>query len=246
MTSIHPNDPDSPDSQDSVVLGDYVDNALAPAERARVEAHLAECAECRELVAGLRSVVATAAALAPLDPPRAAWSRIERGIRAEGAGRRTPRWPWLAAAAALALATFGGLKMAGVWSPAPPAMVATAPAAGVDDAQAVAAELVQAEQHYQNAITGLERIADSEKGSLDPQTASTLEKNLAVVDQAINESRAALKTQPGSEPAQQSLLDNFKTKISLLQDTVALINEMRKGNEAGAARFVTGLKQKGR
>ena len=65
------------------------------------------------------------------------------------------------------------------------------------------------------------------------------------MDQAINESRAALKTQPGSEPAQQSLLDNFKTKISLLQDTVALINEMRKGNEAGAARIASGLKQKG-
>ena len=100
-------------------------------------------------------------------------------------------------------------------------------------------------QHYQNAITGLERIASAEKGSLDPQTASTLEKNLAVVDQAISESRAALKAQPDSEPAQQSLLENFKAKIALLQDTVALINEMRKGNEAGAARLVTGLKQKG-
>jgi hypothetical protein len=51
--------------------------------------------------------------------------------------------------------------------------------------------------------------------------------------------------QPASEPAQQSLMQNFKTKIALLQDTVALINEMRKGNEAGAARIVSGLKQKG-
>jgi hypothetical protein len=41
------------------------------------------------------------------------------------------------------------------------------------------------------------------------------------------------------------LIENFKTKIALLQDTVALINEMRKGNEAGAARIVSGLKQKG-
>jgi hypothetical protein len=65
-----------------------------------------------------------------------------------------------------------------------------------------------------------------------------------VIDQAINESRAALKVQPNNEPAQQSLLESFKTKIALLQDTVALINEMRKGNDAGAARIVSGLKQK--
>src|SRR5436190_61045 len=94
------------------------------------------------------------------------------------------------------------------------------------------------EQHYQKAITGLEQAANAEKGALDPQTAATLQKNLAVIDQAINESRAALKMQPNSEPAQQSLLESFKTKIALLQDTVALINEMRKGNDAGAARIL--------
>jgi hypothetical protein len=126
--------------------------------------------------------------------------------------------------------------------PPPPDLTASAPA---PDAKAIEAELLQAEQHYQKAIAGLERIASAEKGSLDPQTASTLEKNLAVVDQAISESRAALKSQPDNEPAQMSLLENFKTKVALLQDTVALINEMRKGNETGAARLVTGLKQKG-
>jgi len=66
-----------------------------------------------------------------------------------------------------------------------------------------------------------------------------------VIDQAILESRAALRTQPASEPAQASLVENFKAKLGLLQDTVALINEMRKGNEAGAGPIVSGLKQKG-
>jgi len=79
----------------------------------------------------------------------------------------------------------------------------------------------------------------------DPRTAATLQKNLAVIDQAISESRAAVRAQPANEPAQQSLIEGFKTKIGLLQDTVALINEMRKGNEAGAARIASGLKQKG-
>jgi anti-sigma factor RsiW len=234
MTPIHP---------DGVTLDDYVDEALPAAERTAVDAHLTACAECRELVAGLRSVVAAVSTLKPVEPPPAAWKRIERTVRRDNAEARTPWWPWLAAAAVLVLATVAGLRLAGVWhQPSPPDLAASAPA---PDAKAIEAELLQAEQHYQKAIAGLERIASAEKGSLDPQTASTLEKNLAVVDQAISESRAALKSQPDNEPAQMSLLENFKTKVALLQDTVALINEMRKGNETGAARLVTGLKQKG-
>ena len=92
---------------------------------------------------------------------------------------------------------------------------------------------------------GLALIDNSEQSELDPRTAATLQKNLAVIDQAISESRAAVRAQPASEPAQQSLVENFKTKIALLQDTVALINEMRKGNEAGAARIVSGLTPNG-
>ena len=110
-------------------------------------------------------------------------------------------------------------------------------------AQSVEVELQQAEEHYQKAISGMERIANAEKSALDPNTAATLQKNLALVDQAISESRAALRAQPASEPAQGSLLENFKAKIALLQDTVALINEMRKGDQAGTARVVSGLKR---
>ena len=57
----------------------------------------------------------------------------------------------------------------------------------------------------------------------------------------LDESRAALRTEPTSEPAQQSLLEAFRTKVGLLQDTIALINEMRKGNQAEAARIAEGL-----
>jgi hypothetical protein len=171
-----------------------------------------------------------------------------RSIGSRSIGSRSSVLLWLAAAAALVLATVVGLRYA------PPRASddtsATAPGAGTqiaagDSAQSVEAELREAEAHYENAIKGLEQIANAEKNELDPRTAATLQKNLAVIDQAIGESRAAMRSQPSSEPAQQSLIENFKTKIRLLQDTVALINEMRKGNEAGAARIVSGLKDKG-
>jgi anti-sigma factor ChrR (cupin superfamily) len=174
-----------------------------------------------------------------------------KGSRSVGSGSITPRSSvllWLAAAAALVFATAVGIRYVpsrggGAGLSGPPA-AGTTVAAG-DAAQSVETELREAEAHYENAIKGLEQIANAEQNALDPRTAATLQKNLAVIDQAISESRAAVRSQPSSEPAQQSLVENFKAKIGLLQDTVALINEMRKGNEAGAARIVSGLKGKG-
>jgi anti-sigma factor RsiW len=114
---------------------------------------------------------------------------------------------------------------------------------GAPSAQSIEAELQQAEEHYQKAIAGLEQIANANSSVFDPATAATLAKNLSVVDQAISESRAALRAQPDSEPAQASLLGSFKAKLALLQETVSLINEMRKGDDAAAARIVSGLKR---
>jgi anti-sigma factor RsiW len=232
---------------DDVTLNDYADGALSSSRQRDIDAHLASCTTCRGVVDDLRRVRSAVRQLPTLTPPREAWTRLERALRAQGATRRTSsRWQWLAAAAALVVAVLGGMKLSDWRRPsssasAPPVVSTDAPTA-----QSVAAELQQAEQHYQNAITGLERIANSEKGSLDPQVASTLEKNLAVVDQAISESRAALKTQPTSEPAQASLLESFRAKIGLLEDTVALINDMRRGTagNANGPSAVSGFTQK--
>jgi len=258
---MHPSD---------TALNDFIDGTLGAAERLEIEQHLAGCAACRQTVDDLREILRAIGKAEPLEAPVRAWSRLERAIRMEREGLAAPGgrsgasnerlvdagdrlrssrpalspWvPWMAAAAALVLAVAIGMR----YMPARHVDVAEqgAPAAAGEAALSVETELRQAEAHYENAIKGLEAIANSEQSELDPRTAATLQKNLAVIDQAISESRAAVRAQPASEPAQQSLIDGFKTKIGLLQDTVALINEMRKGNEAGAARIASGLKQKG-
>jgi hypothetical protein len=266
---MHPN---------ATTLNDYADGSLDTVERSGVEQHLATCGSCRQIVEDLRDILRAAGELELREPPVRAWSRLERAIRLEpgfgsgargvepGAGAdqmwRRPFRPasaalkaprhnmrtWLAAAAALVLATAVGIR----YVPARQTDAPTTASAGADAAitagdavQSIETELLQAEAHYEKAIKGLEVIANGDQGELDPRTAATLQKNLAVIDQAISESRAAVRSQPASEPAQQSLIEGFRTKIGLLQDTVALINEMRKGNEAGAARIASGLKQKG-
>jgi anti-sigma factor RsiW len=254
---MHPNE---------TAIHDYVDEALEPRARADLERHLEGCAECRRLVDDLREIRTAVARLKTdlREPPVRAWGRLERAIKLEsesrsahnpqrrGGSRTAPTvsrrsMSWLAAVAVLLLATVVGLQFRAGRRAAPNSSTTTpgASVASGEAAQTVEAELRAAEEHYTKAITGLEQITKTEQGALDPGTAATLQKNLAVIDQAISESRAALQTQPASEPAQESLVENFKAKIGLLQDTVALINEMRKGNEAGAARIVSGLKPKG-
>jgi anti-sigma factor RsiW len=107
--------------------------------------------------------------------------------------------------------------------------------------QSVEMELRLAEQHYEKAIAGLEQIAKTEQGSLDPQVAALLQKNLGIIDQAIRDSRVALQSQPTSQVAQTTLFEAFRRKVALLQDTITLINEMRKGDQAGAARALQNL-----
>jgi hypothetical protein len=255
IEAMHPNEE---------VLNGLVDGTLRPVERTDVERHLATCAECQAFVDDLRDLRHAIRSLELREPPAGVWPRIERVLHREPGNRARFQpddrrsdifftrlkgsrffWASVTAAAVLVLAASLTVRMwfdsdvRGPGAETPPTATTT------DTAQAVEAELRQASEHYEKAINGLEQIANADQGTLDPQTAATLRKNLAVIDQAISESRAALHTQPNSEPAQQSLIDSFKTKIALLQDTVALINEMRKGNEAGAARIVSGIKQKG-
>jgi anti-sigma factor RsiW len=83
----------------------YLGGELAPAERARVEAHLPGCAACRRAVGESRAVLAALAPGRPAVPP-VDWARYQTELRAKVARRPRGWWmrPWPALAAA-ALAT---------------------------------------------------------------------------------------------------------------------------------------------
>ena len=235
----------------------FVDGSLDAEEQRALEGHVETCAACRALVADLRSIQAAAFTLERHEPPAAMWDRIRERVAAEPVPQRgrVVVWPrsrtawgvWLAAAAALLVATTAGLyPLLQNRGRAPAAATAETTHATGDTADAVAsvqAEFEAAEQHYDKAIQGLEQIAQSQSGTLDPQVAAVLQKNLQVIDQAIGESRAALKMQPASTDAQESLFDAMRTKVAVLQQTVELINEMRKGNQVEAGRLIQGLNQ---
>ena len=244
----------------STAIAEFVDGALDPAAQRELERHVEGCAACRALIADLKSIQAAAFTLDRIElPPHilpALKARMadeplpaSRGRLLAFPASRAARTAWLSAAAALLLIT-----IAGIWSITRPdaahqrEVVAegsspTAPGNPQDAVASVQAELQLATEHYEKAIQQLEQIARSENGALDPQVAAVFQRNLQVIDQAIGESRAALQTQPASADVQESLFDAMKSKVALLQQTVELINEMRKGNSAEAGRLIQGLNQ---
>jgi anti-sigma-K factor RskA len=81
-------------------LGLYALGGLEPEELARVEAHLVECAACRQEADAMRALAtAVAQSASPVEPPRAARARVLKRVRAArpspGAERR-PLWAPLA------------------------------------------------------------------------------------------------------------------------------------------------------
>jgi anti-sigma factor RsiW len=238
----------------SEAIAAWVDGqAPEPGHQRAVERHAEACAACRALAADLRSIQAAAFTLDRHQVPSHVLGTLQARTAVEGRPsppRRLLSWPrssrevWIGAAAAVVLATSIGVYS--LMRPVPVDQDASTTLSGEEARDAVAsvqAELQAAEEHYNRAIQGLEQIARSDGSTLDPDVAAVLQKNLQVIDQAIGESRVALQTQPASASAQDSLFDALRSKVALLQQTVELINEMRKGNQAEAGRLIQGLNQ---
>jgi anti-sigma factor RsiW len=240
--------------QHEAAISEYVDGTLQasdqPSDGARLEAletHLATCAQCRAIVEDFHTLRDAARTLQPHVPPAHVWARIaqETGAPAPRSWWALGRWQPIAVAATVMLVLAGtwiAWRQLGTSAPT----VTMAPTQGRPDpalVQDVETELKLAEEHYVRAIAGLEAIAKAERSELDPQTAEVLQANLTVIDAAIGESRAAVQTEPASDVARNSLFEALRRKVTLLQDTIALINEMRKGNQEGAARIMSGLNQ---
>jgi hypothetical protein len=228
-------------------IGDYVDGAIDEAQRASFESHLATCVSCQAVVADFSIIRSASLSLEPRVPPPHVWRQLSAAIDAEPKPffgvRGTQWWRAFAPAAAMAVLVASLSWTAAQLTPAPGERLATTTPATPSEPVSILAEYQLAERDLTSTIEGLERIAANDRTALDMETADVLKANLTVLDGAIGESRNALKTEPENDVAQESLFEALRNKVALLQDTIALINEMRKGNQEGAARIVSGLNQ---
>ena len=218
------------------VLSAYVDGSIGAEERAAVDVHLRTCAACRALMDDLTAVRAAAADLEPLIPPARVWHQLASATARPKGGLHGAWLAWrpVGAVAMTALIATGLWRVGTLLQP---------PAASRGASDLAVTRPVESgsdlDANYTSAIARLELVATADRDALDPQTATAFDASLTVLDRAITESRAALRTEPESESAQVSLFEALRRKVALLQEMLALINEMRKGNQDGAARILS-------
>ena len=222
-------------------LSRCLDGELSPEERADVETHLDGCAACRGVMRDLERVRRAAGALGPVAPPDHLWLEVAGQLRPAGLRRRVrqvvsdPRvaWrQWAALAAMLVVVTIGAYVVERtVGTPAP-----AGNAAAANSVEAVTDGVSKAMEDYDNAIRGLDEVLATQSDStIGPAMAAALQKNITTIDGAIAESRTALSQNPASAPARESLFEALKSKVGVLQATVNLMNQMRRGDQAAAA-----------
>jgi len=213
-------------------LSEYIDDDLSADDRRQVSEHLATCEDCRTTLEELRGVVMETAALTDSAPARDLW----RGIAAQIDRARQPRsrvspfrraissrlsftLPQLAAAGLTLMVLSGGL----VWmarSGDPRADIQPISAQGDLDSTIIPANF--ADRHYDEAIRDLQRTLDSERTRLDPETVRVLEKNLAAIDEAIDQCRRALQGDPSNVYLNTHLAEARQRKLVLLRRATAL------------------------
>jgi hypothetical protein len=227
-------------------LSDYLDGDLTEAEQAALEEHLGACAACREVLEELRAVVSGAHALGDAQPARDLWPGIAEGIGAHGAvpggadvialptaARARPRRtglfltvPQLAAASVvLALVSAAATWWVGPGlATAPQGSKKGEPAAAASDPATIfpAADLAGPPPELAPELRRLEQALSAARGQLEPNTVRILEKNLGVIERAIDESRRALALDPNNRFLQEHLERTWQEKLDYLREAAGI------------------------
>lgn len=227
------------------MLDRFMDDELPETERLEVVAHVEGCRICAEEVESIRSLLDEADALpGEIAVPRDLWAGIVARIEAERSGggakvielkqRERPSAarvdPWVPRiAAAIALVVISSTVTA---------LLLTGPDDGQETAAAVEgnvpaerpmttlAAFAPAEAQYRSDIQALAAEFDARRGQLAPETIAVIEANLKIIDDAIAEASAALRSDPSSLEVPRLLTGVYQRKLELLQQAVQLPSEV--------------------
>ncbi len=225
------------------LIGEHLEGTIRPADKARLESHLASCADCRGLYEDFQAIAENAKDLDREAPPDDVWpnvlarvqaSRREERMRAAARRHRfapgfgRTRWAW-AATLLFAGAVIGLVVGLRPWKAAGPVV-----AAGSAEVQTMA-KLEDAEKHYKLAIQSLTEALTSAKGSFDLRTAALLAWDLRAVDTVIESCRAAVAKEPGNIDARVFLLAAYQKKVDMLNDVLDLRKRISPPAKPGAS-----------
>jgi predicted kinase len=75
---------------------------------------------------------------------------------------------------------------------------------------------------YETTVRTLEQELEQRRADLDPATVAVVEENLKIIDEAIEEARAALADDPSSSYLTTHLAQTMQRKVDLLQRATSL------------------------
>jgi anti-sigma factor RsiW len=159
----------------------------------------------------------------PADEPVRVY-RIDTARRARRGWWMGPRV--LAAAAAVVLVVLSSsitalLMRGGAAAPDGPLASAPSESGGAPPTSALVA-WEPAERVVLETVEQLEFALEAQRDRLNPETVRVVEENLRIIDRAIAEARAALEADPNNRDLTFLLMDVYKTKVDLLQNTVQI------------------------
>jgi len=231
------------------LIGDFLDGALNHEDQATLNSHLEECLDCAGVRNDLQSIVGFCRAhrgeyTAPPNE-KALWQRIRNVVEA-GAnpvavapaparrnlarGRFWSDWlgrswelsfPQLVASAAaivlvVSLSTAVGLRR---WQSGEAAKVHTP----TGDAKSIAAANVRNRiSQHQQMISYWNQRVEFNKARWSPEMRETFDRNLKVIDQAVNDSFESLSQNPQDEVSEEMLNAALNEKLSLLKEFAEL------------------------
>jgi anti-sigma factor RsiW len=182
-------------------VNEYLDGELTAAERDRFAQHAAECVQCQREIEAYGRVLSRLRRL-PADfvPPAGVWDGVVAAARRERRLRTFAR-----AAAILLIAGGAAVSVYLARRPVPDSPLRAAMTADVapDPGER---ELTQA------------YIAARE--SLPPQSAAAVQRTLASLDLAIDDTRAALRTHPGDRRLAARLARARQIRLRIMADAV--------------------------
>ena len=217
-------------------LSEYLDAELAPGERAACDAHLAVCEQCRGVLEELRAVVQRARADAEVLPRTDLWpgvlAQIDPGLGGRWAAPRKTKkqiaftLPQLALAASLLIAVSAGVAYVAAGRTSIPPVAQEDPIRAEAESLLPSSATVEradfADAQFDQAVADLEKVLTDRRDDLDPRTVLIIERNLATIDQAIREARAALDADPANTFLNSHLADARQKKLELLRQATML------------------------
>lgn len=226
------------------LVSEFVDGSLGRDDFSKLNSHLEECLECAEVRNDLNAIVSFCREQRGQyeAPPnqRALWLRIRNVIESNSSSLPDPAvpvkqrngwlsrvghrsweltFPQLAGAVAIivvvvALATTLGIRRFG-GSASSSGAGASGPALALGGSPSAPEDRIWQQQA---AITYWNQRVELNKARWSPQMRETFDRNLKVIDQAVNDSLAELRRNPQDEVSEEMLNAALNDKMSLLKE----------------------------